>query len=155
MSGDANRFRIDRSRIIAQAFDDETVLVDMDSGFYYSISPAASEVLELLDGGWPVEAIGGQLFAAEADGERYRGAILEFVEQLKGESIVVACAAEENDAVAPSAPSRKYAAGEAYELPRLERYDDMRELLLIDPVHQVDRSHGWPKMPGKERSIES
>jgi hypothetical protein len=32
----------------------------------------------------------------------------------------------------------------------LERYTDMQELLLLDPIHDVDES-GWPhrKVPGK------
>ncbi|MCU1244771.1 MAG: hypothetical protein JWN02_681, partial [Acidobacteria bacterium] len=27
--------------------------------------------------------------------------------------------------------------------PRLERYTDMQEIILLDPVHKVD-SQGWP-----------
>ena len=31
-----------------------------------------------------------------------------------------------------------------YESPQLEQYSDMSELLLLDPIHEVDEQ-GWPK----------
>jgi hypothetical protein len=33
-------------------------------------------------------------------------------------------------------------------LPELEIYQDMQNLLLLDPVHDVDEQHGWPKVKG-------
>jgi hypothetical protein len=32
---------------------------------------------------------------------------------------------------------------EPFVAPRLERYTDMQEIILLDPVHKVD-SQGWP-----------
>jgi hypothetical protein len=31
-----------------------------------------------------------------------------------------------------------------FEPPILERFDDMQELLLLDPVHEVSDEEGWP-----------
>ena len=33
---------------------------------------------------------------------------------------------------------------QAFDAPRLERYTDMQDLVLLDPVHQVDDT-GWPR----------
>ena len=33
-----------------------------------------------------------------------------------------------------------------FEMPTLEKYTDMQDLVLIDPVHQVDEA-GWPRRP--------
>ncbi len=39
-----------------------------------------------------------------------------------------------------------------YVSPVLERFDDVRDLLLIDPIHQVDQEYGWPKGMGNANS---
>jgi hypothetical protein len=37
------------------------------------------------------------------------------------------------------------AAGE-YRSPAIERFDDLEELLVLDPIHEVDEA-GWPVTP--------
>ena len=37
----------------------------------------------------------------------------------------------------------------AFVTPELQKYTDMEELLLIDPIHQVDEV-GWPSMKAKD-----
>ena len=32
----------------------------------------------------------------------------------------------------------------AFEAPRLERYTDMKDYFLLDPIHEVDTA-GWPQ----------
>ena len=29
--------------------------------------------------------------------------------------------------------------------PVFEKYDDMADLILLDPVHEIDQEEGWPK----------
>jgi hypothetical protein len=45
-------------------------------------------------------------------------------------------------AQAPAAPPSMAPDGE---LPALEAFNDMKDLLLLDPVHEVDEQQGWPK----------
>jgi hypothetical protein len=46
-----------------------------------------------------------------------------------------------------------YGGGIDYVPPVLERFDDVRDLLLIDPIHQVDQEYGWPKEMGNGNSF--
>ena len=41
---------------------------------------------------------------------------------------------------APDASGEKV----AFEPPRLERYTDMKDYFLLDPIHEVDTA-GWPR----------
>jgi hypothetical protein len=34
-----------------------------------------------------------------------------------------------------------------FELPAMEKYGDMQDLLLSDPIHEVDEA-GWPRQAG-------
>jgi hypothetical protein len=36
---------------------------------------------------------------------------------------------------------------ETYEPPVLKKYDDMADLLLVDPIHDVAADKGWPHRP--------
>lgn len=31
-----------------------------------------------------------------------------------------------------------------YEAPKLEIYDDLQELIILDPIHDADPERGWP-----------
>ena len=47
-------------------------------------------------------------------------------------------------AVAPPNGSAPADAARVFEAPRLEKYTDMQDLVLLDPVHEVDEQ-GWPQ----------
>jgi hypothetical protein len=32
--------------------------------------------------------------------------------------------------------------------PALERYDDIANIITMDPIHDVDQSAGWPRRSG-------
>jgi hypothetical protein len=38
-------------------------------------------------------------------------------------------------------------AGVSFRAPRLEKHTDMQDLILLDPVHEVDPQRGWPHVP--------
>jgi hypothetical protein len=63
-----------------------------------------------------------------------------FIDQLVAEALVDAEPAPEagDDMTAASA-----AAPQEFVEPLLQKYTDMEEMLLLDPIHEVDE-HGWP-----------
>ena len=76
-------------------------------------------------------------------------AIAALVERLVAEGILVA--GNDHDGIPPAdlRPPR-YPRGIPYLPPQLERFEDVRDLLLIDPIHQVDPELGWPRKNGQE-----
>jgi len=48
----------------------------------------------------------------------------------------------------PLDPTDATALGDRLEFsaPRLDKYTDMQQLLLIDPIHEVSDEQGWPKV---------
>jgi hypothetical protein len=62
------------------------------------------------------------------------------VEQLLAEGLVV------EDADAPVGASPPAPPADALEPPALEKFTDMQDLILLDPVHEVDE-RGWPHAP--------
>lgn len=146
-------FEIDHERIIFEQFDEETVVVNIESGYYYSLSPSGFGILELLRDGVHASALPAALFADEAERAERSESVQVFVARLLAEGIVRERAEAPTIAGGERAPL--YAAGAPYAPPALERYDEVRDLLLIDPVHQVDPSFGWPKTREEAAAVEA
>ena len=66
-------------------------------------------------------------------------AVEAFLGQLEAESLI----APGMPAVAPPATSVSAPSKIPFELPQLEKYEDLQDIILLDPVHMVDDA-GWP-----------
>jgi hypothetical protein len=141
---DLRFYQINKAQLILEDFGDETVIVHVESGFYYSVSGSGSRILELIEAGYA----DGDLAALLGEPARRPGAraeIAAFVDRLLAEGIITARSADDgamlpDGAAGPGSPDEA-----AWQPPVLERFDEVRDLLLIDPVHQVDENYGWPK----------
>ncbi|MEQ1769121.1 MAG: hypothetical protein ABL879_04720 [Devosia sp.] len=88
-------------------------------------------------GGYSVDAV---LAALPADDAR-RSAVVTLVEKLAGLELIVAT----TDGAAPSvALAGLDSAGTDF---GVEVFEDLTELLVADPVHDVDAMAGWPHRP--------
>ena len=131
----------DRPAVIDETFDGEAVLVHLGTGRYYALNEAATIVWELVrDGRSPAqvtEALGAAL--GEAAGE--------FLGKLVDEGLLVSTNSDGNGAApVPVAPELN---GRGWEdPPALQRFDDLEDLLLVDPIHDVTLgADGWPVPP--------
>lgn len=143
------RFRLASSDIVHDVIDDQVVVVRLDIGVYYGLSGVAALVWTWLGRGATVEQM------RESLRERFPEADVDtslrgFVEELAAEGLI---ASEDGD----SGPRPEEVAGilvrarlpDTFEAPRLEKYTDMQEVLLIDPIHETDE-RGWPH-PDRDR----
>ena len=143
MSGGAH-FRVNSPPVVLETVDEETIIVNLDTGSYYDLNHVGGDVLHTLNAGLDVEAT---IDAVAARYEVERDPIAEpvraLVEALVEEGImVVAGTPGSNGAGATTAqPGR---ATRRFEDPVLAKFTDMQELLLLDPVHDVDET-GWPR----------
>jgi hypothetical protein len=68
-------------------------------------------------------------------------AVGTFLDQLLEEALVT-CDTVDGGRGAPGA-SVNLASGKIFSVPLLQKYTDMEEMLLLDPIHEVDEQ-GWP-----------
>jgi hypothetical protein len=141
-------YQVNRPDVVMESFEGELVLVQMKSGNYYSLQGSAPIIWELIDRGSSLEDIGDLLVERHnGDADVIRRSARDLVDELVAESLLVPL---------PSAPRPSSAKASSaldldapFVLPVLERYTDMQELLLLDPIHDVDET-GWPRR--KEQS---
>jgi hypothetical protein len=137
----ADGFRLNSPPVVLETVDEETIIVNLESGCYYDLNHTGGRLLEALAAGADAEAATALVAAAYGvepdDLSEDAGALLE---RLLAEGIL---AAANGDGPPAASASEAGPATRPFEAPRLGKYTDMQELLLLDPIHEVDET-GWP-----------
>ena len=136
-------YRLNEPKVVSETLDGETIVINLDTGSYFSLNPVASLVWNLLIDRYTQPAIVSAVcsrFDVSAD---VAAAVIEpFLAKLAADGLIVPA----------EGPGRSDGIGQGgaplgrFEAPLAERYDDMRELLLADPIHDVSNA-GWPHLP--------
>lgn len=139
-------FRVASSNIHSQIFDDEAVVMDMTSGLYFSLRGAAAAIWSAIEAGATREQTAAALSARyDAPAEAIAAALDETLAALGEHGLIVPAAG--GSAAFMATP--EVAARGPLEPPTIERFTDMQELLLLDPIHEVSEA-GWPVARGAD-----
>ena len=112
-------YTVNTKKAISETLDNETIIINLETGCYYSMNPAGTAIWSALTNGTPI-AINTP-------------AVEDFFNQLITDGLVSEVSANDNTPFT------------ATEEPKLEKYTDMQEMLLADPIHDVDTA-GWPNL---------
>ena len=130
-----------------ETIDGETIVVDLSSGTYYSLRGSGPAIWNALASGSSRDAIVERLAAAyEASREEIADAAAAFLAQLEEEQLIV-----QGNGSGVNADGMPAHAGPRvpFEPPQLRTYDDLQDIILLDPVHMVDEQ-GWPHAAGND-----
>jgi hypothetical protein len=94
----------------------------------------------LHDGETPAQIVEAISAHYDGDGPSVREDVLAFISELLDDDLIVECGSSSNRSVTTSTNGRR----PKFEKPVLQRYTDYQELLLLDPIHEVLESAGWP-----------
>jgi hypothetical protein len=135
-------YRISEPDVIHQMFGREVVAIDLRTGSYYSLSDVAGVAwLRLGAAGATVEQVARTI----ADQfhvlpERVAQDLAPFLAELLRLELITPC----EPAAGSSLPDLPANDGASYAPPALTHYNDLQDLFLLDPVHDVDTAAGWP-----------
>ena len=143
MPSDEQYFECNTPSVIFERFADETILINLDAGHYYSMDPIGAVVWELLNRGHSVDRIVELARMHYVEGtEDVSAGIRAYVGRMREEKLIRP--RRDTSASATAAGEFPIPAGAAFTRPVLAKYDDMEEMLLLDPVHDVTEA-GWPE----------
>lgn len=141
------RFRINRPIVVDEVFDDEVVIIHFDTGNYYSLDKVGTEIWGLIESGASVGEIVESLAHRYDDShEAMEDAIARFVVELQEEDLVAASTPRDLTTLKEGEERSEgewATTGRQFRAPIISRYTDMQDLLLLDPIHEVDED-GWP-----------
>ena len=121
------RFEVNRPDVVDESVDGEVLIVHLGSGAYFSSRGAGDSAWQLLAAGCTA-AESAAVMGQEAD------AVKAFTAQLVDEGLL-------RPRATPPAPQPPVTAVTGPMT--LDKYTDMQELLLLDPIHDVE-PEGWP-----------
>jgi hypothetical protein len=140
-----DRFRILAPQVIGEVIDGEAIVVNLETGAYYSLQGIGSVIWSLVEAGATRAAITAAIagrFAGE-EGE-IAVAVDRLLDELLEEGLIAlrtdvpgATAELSDETLSPSARA-------PFVPPTLAKYTDMADLLLLDPIHDVGQT-GWPQ----------
>ena len=129
-------YQVASNAVIYELLDDELILANLQVGTYYSVKESGIPIWQLLAAGCSLS------FIEEKFKERYRldfsASILHFVTAALNEKLLIARETKNNDS-----PLTSLYWPETCQEPLFTAYEEMKNLLLVDPIHEVDEK-GWP-----------
>lgn len=134
------QYAVANADIAHQRVDDEVIVINLQSGAYFSLRGVAADAWSLLASGVDIAeaaAVMAGRYAARV--ETVETDLEAYVAQLCNDGLLLERPGGDVAPVELPDP----ALGPVYTAPLAERYDDMAALLLLDPIHDVDAA-GWP-----------
>jgi hypothetical protein len=123
---------------VFESFDGDAVVLDLGQGRYYGFSDSGSQVWQALAMQVPPAAIVGHPCAGYALTE---ADLNTFIARLLGFGLL----AESPDARPAPMPAALAAALQSAREPlSVDMHDELADLLLVDPIHDVEEQAGWP-----------
>ena len=141
------RFRVNSPTVTHETIDGEAVIINLDSGNYYSLVDVGSLIWSLIgrgaSAGEVINLLPKTYQCNAADIDR---CVQELLAQLQQENLIVPFEGAESLDRSQFSPEQPQNGHEKlpFNPPLLYKYSDMQELLLLDPIHDVDDT-GWPK----------
>ena len=131
---------ITNPQVIHETIDGETIVIDLSTGTYFSLRGAGPVIWNAIAAGERADAIAARLGTVYPDEPGVADAVGAFVRELEAEGLLVSNGtSHDGPAAAPLADAEPT----AFIAPTLEKYTDMQDIILLDPVHQVG-DRGWP-----------
>ncbi len=139
-------FRINSAAIAHETIDGEVVMVNLKNGSYYSMDKVGAVIWNYIDKGISQRRI-TELIKNQYLGENpeIENSITELFAELQKEELIILSDSvniPDKDLSLDSLETEK----KHFEKPVLQKFTDMQDLLLLDPIHDIDEM-GWPKKP--------
>jgi hypothetical protein len=136
-------FRINTPDVTHELLDGEVIVVHVVTGAYYSLGGPAATIWGWLDRGAEIEAMCNRIVELNgADRESIGADLHRFTADLQAEGLISSLQPANGARVALDDTADE--AIVPFRSPKFEKYSDMEELLLVDPIHEVS-PQGWPE----------
>ena len=131
-------YRINDEKMFFDIADGQAVVINFVTGMYYGTSTLGSAVLDKLVNGASVEKILAALNAADGCPSEISAKLDAFIKALSDKEIIVSGDTDDQDV-----NFDKAAFADGFDM-TLDEFAEVQDLLLADPIHDVDVEEGWP-----------
>ena len=138
-------FSIKRPDVVHETIEGETVIVNLENGNYYSLRKSGVDVWNLIESGVTFEeAVAFVRSHYKGDLEIIKKEIRALLIMFQEEDLVQISSEKPSLAKTPKPTNDPKEKKAEFVPPLFEKYSDMQQLLLLDPIHEVGEE-GWPQ----------
>lgn len=141
------QYQTANTAIVHEFLDDEVIVANLDTGSYYSLRGSAIPIWQLLVAGIELGDIVNALHENYPDlSKDLVNNIPIDIQTLLSTLVNHGLLIPRIQANKPSIKDQVVEYPQPYATALIEIYSEMTDLLMLDPVHEVD-TQGWPKRP--------
>src|SRR5262249_146526 len=124
------RYKTQNPKIISETIDGETIIINLDSGHYFSLNPTGGAISSgILAQRTAAEIIQGLVAEYHGDETAMATEVGKFLDHLQKEGLV---SPMDSPGGVPFAPVRAAVEkSKTFEAPSFQKYEDMQDLLLL------------------------
>jgi hypothetical protein len=148
-------YQIDRSNVVYEMFDNEVVIINLDNGNYYSYDGVGVEIWNQLTKKNSIDNI-SQLLSniyPSVQSDDLKIIINKSIADLENENLLISSKIKNNQERNTSVETNQEIRvdNNGIKTPTLQRFTDMQDFLLVDPIHEIDYEK-WPEKNNKKKS---
>lgn len=132
-------YSLNSHKMFYDVADNQAIIIDASTGVYYALGPLASITFDFLARGASPAAVLAALVRIPGAPDDMEIRLNEFAERLLHEEILITAA----DGFSGSVTIDPALAAEGFAL-EMDAFDDAKDIMLADPVHDIDLDQGWP-----------
>jgi hypothetical protein len=123
---------------------DELLILDMHSGNYYNVNATGAQLWEALrHTPTPTQLVEFAQHSFTGDAVEIAEAVTAWLDEMQREKLVVPWPD------APATPLQPLTPALTFTMPQTEKFTDLQDFMLLDPIHEVDPDQGWPHLQNK------
>lgn len=130
------RYELNAPDVVEESIDGEALIVNLRTGLYYSARGSGDLLWQMVLAGYTPAEAAAAISCSDRPADTVATDVARFVEELVAEELVRPRAARAVQRIEARPVT-------AFEIPVLERFADLQDLLVLDPVHDVTEE-GWP-----------
>ena len=134
----STRVEICSPEVLAEDFDGDIVILNLEDGNYFNLGKSAPQIWSSLMSGVTPQSLLEQVSKRRPD---MADSVRHFITRLFELKLIRPADSDAEILVAPSIEWDELAATGA---PEIDVFDDLANLILADPIHDVDADAGWP-----------
>jgi len=137
-------YQLNSPAVVSEVIDGEAVIMHLKSGKYFSAASSGGLIWACIEHAQPISHT-IELFVAQyaATADQAKVAVEGFIADLLTHELIRPVDGGEPVALVSLADIGGSSTKHAFLAPALNVYSDMQDLLLLDPIHDVDEV-GWP-----------
>ena len=128
-------FQINKSQDISyEIFKDEIIIINLKSGKYFQIENSGVQIFKNIKNNLTIEE---NIRSFIPLNNKNKLEIIKFIKVLKKNHIILDTATIKEKKIT----LKKY----KYKKAKISIYNDMKKILISDPIHDIPKKHSWPK----------